>query len=290
MALRGKTPELKPNRLRALIYGNKGVGKTHFTCSIPDVYYIDTEGAGHYKKFVDMLKVNGGSIVEINDLEEIIKEVKDLISTKHTYKTLVIDSISVPCAHLAVLEAERLVKKAPHTEGTEFGANLAKVKRLTFHIGILLSRLDMNVIVTAHEKPKYFKNEEVGKDADVNEKMSYCLGSVFQLRLQGQSRKLFVEKTRYSEMKTGDLIDFDDGYGEIKKRFGEEVFLRDSVPEILASKEQILKLRNIMEEFNYPDEKKQKWLSTYKINSFDEMPSATIDKCIKFFESKVKES
>lgn len=163
MALRAKPPVLEPNRFRALIYGNTGVGKTHFVASMPNVYYIDTEGMSKYKKFVDMLKENKSFLIQLFDLQEIINEVKELISVKHDYKTLVIDSISIPCAHLANLEVDRLVKKTPSSEGTEFGANLAKVKRLIFQLGILLSRLDMNVIVTAHEKTKYEKSIEIGK-------------------------------------------------------------------------------------------------------------------------------
>src|SRR6185312_13084296 len=130
MVLRAKKPELQPNRFRGLIYGDKGVGKTHFVLSMPSVYYIDTEGASKYKRFVEMLNQNNSDVVEIFDLQEIINEVKELLTIKHNYKTLVIDSISVPCAHLANLEVDRLTKKAPGTEGTEFGANLAKVKRL----------------------------------------------------------------------------------------------------------------------------------------------------------------
>src|SRR5205814_1089199 len=99
--------------------------------------------------------------------------------------------------------------KASGKEGTEFGANKAKSKRLTFHLGMLLSRLDMNVIVTTHEKTKYLKGEEVGKDSDVNDKMGYSLGTILQLRIQANQRKAFIEKSRYKELKNRDMIDFD---------------------------------------------------------------------------------
>jgi hypothetical protein len=288
MALRAKKPTLEPNRFRALIYGNKGVGKTHFTVSIPSVYYIDTEGALKYKRFVEMLVENKSDSIALYELEEIIKEVKDLISTKHNYKTLVIDSISFPYNLLSHLEVERLTKKSPNTEGTEFGANMAKAKRLTFHLGMLLTRLDMNVIVTAHEKTKYQKGEEIGKEPDVNEKMGYALGTQIHLRLQGKSIKAFIEKSRYSELKNQELIDFDNGYETIKKLFGEEVFLREAIKEELASEDQIKEARRLQELLNFPEESLQKWLISKHSHSLDEVNASDIEKLIEFFNSKIK--
>ncbi len=175
MALRAKKPVFKQARFKALVYSEPGVGKTHFCCSFPDSYYIDTENLEDYEHFVEMLEKNNSEHVRLNELTDIIKEVKELLSTKHNYKTLIIDSLSFPNGALAALEAERLHNKAPSTEGTEFGANVAKGKRLTFQLGILLSRLDMNVIVTAHQKPKYVKMEQVGDTFDVNDKMLFAL-------------------------------------------------------------------------------------------------------------------
>ena len=288
MALRAKPPTLEPNRIRALIYGNKGVGKTHFAVSIPNVYYIDTEGSLKYKRFVEKLTENNSSSIALYELEEIIREVKELISVKHDYKTVVIDSISFPYNLLSHLEVERLTKKSPNTEGTEFGANMAKAKRLTFHLGMLLTRLDMNVIVTAHEKTKYQKGEEIGKEPDVNEKMGYALGTQIHLRIQGKSIKAFIEKSRYHELKNQELIDFDDGYETIKKLFGEEVFLRESTTEELASEEQITEVKRLQVLLNYSEESLQKWMINKKSQTIEEVNSKDILKLIEHFKSKIQ--
>lgn len=286
--LRAKPPVLEPNRFRALIYGDKGVGKTHFACSIPSVYYIDTEGVLKYEKFVDMLKKNKSFAIDLPELGEIINEVKALLTLKHDYKTLVIDSMTFPYALLANMEAERLVLKAPHTEGTEFGANLAKAKRLTFHLGMLLTRLDMNVIVTAHEKTKYEDNKEVGKVADINEKMGYALGTILHLRLAAESKKAFVEKTRYSELQSREILDFTDGYETIKTRFGEEIFLRESIVEQLATEEQIKEIRRLIDVLKTPEEVVNKWLIAAKSQTLEEMEAKKIQACIDSLQSKIK--
>ena len=279
MALRAKKAEIKEARLKTLLYADKGVGKTHFCCSFPETYYIDTEGLEDYPHLVGMLHKNGGEIVYLNEITEIIKEVQTLLSVQHQFKTLVIDSISFPYAWLAQTEADRLAKKSGG-EGTEFGANLAKAKRLTFQLGILLSRLDMNVIVVAHEKAKFIDNKDAGKTFDVNDKLAYSLGAVWNMRLQGKSRKLFVEKSRYSELVTGDMIDFDEGYTTIKGLFGESIFVREVKIEKLATPEQIKELNRLIELLNIPEEKVNKLLANAKASSMEEMNESFAQKAI----------
>lgn len=288
MALRAKKPEVNEPRLKALLYADKGVGKTHFCCSFPDCYYIDTEGLEDYPQFVDMIRTNNGDLIYLTDLHEIIKETKELLSVKHNYKTVIIDSISFPYGWLAQIEAERLVQKSPNTEGTEFGANLAKAKRLTFQLGMLLSRLDMNVIVVAHEKSKFVDNKDAGKVFDINEKMAYSLGSVLNMRLYGKTRKLFVEKSRYTQLKTGETLDFDDGYNVIESLFGKEIFTRESKAVELATKEQIKEITRLIELLKVPEETVQKWKMGAKTESFDTMEREKIQKWIEYLTSKLK--
>jgi hypothetical protein len=280
MALRAKKPEVKEARLKVLLYADKGAGKTHFCCSFPETYYVDTEGLEDYPHLVGMLEKNGGDIVYLNEITEIIKEVETLLSTKHKYKTLVIDSISFPYAWLAQAEAERLAKKSPATEGTEFGANLAKAKRLTFQLGILLSRLDMNVIVVAHERAKFIDNKDAGKTFDVNDKLAYSLGAVWNLRLQGKIRKLFIEKSRYSELTTGEYIDFDEGYEKIKNLFGENIFVREVKVEKLITDEQIKELNRLVALLNIGEDKLTKLLTNAKASSIEQMSEEFAKKAI----------
>jgi len=281
MALRAKKPEVKEARLKALLYADKGAGKTHFCCSIPETYYIDTEGLEDYPHLVGMLEKNGGDIVYLNELTDIIKEVESLLSTKHKYKTVVIDSISFPYAWLAQAESERLAKKSKgDSEGTEFGANLAKAKRLVFQLGILLSRLDMNVFVIAHEKVKFLDNKDAGKTFDINDKLAYSLGAVWNLRLQGKARKLFVEKSRYSELVTGDYVDFDQGYEVIKTLFGENIFVREVKNEKLITEQQIIEFNRLTALLNIQEDKIAKLLTNAKASSIEQMSEEFAQKAI----------
>ena len=288
MGLRAKKPKItdKP-RLKALVYAGAGVGKTHFCCSFPDAYYIDTEGLEDFPQFVKMLHDRNSDLVYLTELTDIISEVKELISVKHNYKTLIIDSISFPYGWLSQMEAERLQRKSPNTEGTEFGANIAKAKRLTYQLGILLSMLDMNVVVVSHEKVKYSEGEEVGKTYDITDKMAYALGSVWHLRLQGKNRKLFIEKSRYSELKTNESMEFDDGYITIKNLFGEDIFTRESKIIELASNDQIIQFNKLSKLFNITDEQIQVRLRSEKAESLESVSKETMDKWINKLNQKI---
>lgn len=288
MKLRARKPEVKEARLQTLIYSGEGVGKTHFCCSFPDTYYIDTEGLDKYPHLVKMLKDNGGDMVYLTELSDIIDEVKALLSTKHNYKTLVIDSISFPYGWLSQMEADRLSKKGAGSEGTEFGANLAKAKRLTFQLGILLSRLDMNVIVTAHEKVKYEKGVEIGSTYDITDKMAYAIGAVWNLKQIGKSRKLFIKKSRYPLMQAGDTLDFDDGYEVIKSIFGEIIFKREAKIEELATKDQIDRFIHFKNLLHLTDEEVNKMLTTGKATALEELTKDYMQKVINRCEQKLQ--
>lgn len=288
MALKARKPKItdKP-RLKALVYSGAGVGKTHFCCSFPDAYYIDTEGLEDFPQFVKMLHDRNSDLVYLTELTDIINEVKELISSKHNYKTLIIDSISFPYGWLSQMEAERLQRKSPNTEGTEFGANMAKAKRLTYQLGILLSMIDMNVIVVSHEKVKYAAGEEIGKTYDITDKMAYSLGSVWHLRLQGKNRKLFIEKSRYEELKTNESIDFNEGYECIKNLFGEDIFKRESKIIELSTPEQIMQFNKLSGLLGVTDEQIQLRLRSAKAESLESLPKETMEIWITKLNQKI---
>lgn len=288
MTLRAKRPVVtdKP-RFKAFIYASPGAGKTHFCCSFPETYYIDTEGLEDFPQFVNMLHDNKSDLIYLTELTEIINEVKSLLSVKHNYKTLVIDSISFPYGWLTQMEAERLQKKSPHTEGTEFGVNKAKAIRLAYQLGILLSMLDMNVLVISHEKVKYANGEEIGKTFDVTDKIAYALGAVMHMRLQGKQRKLLIEKSRYTELKTNDLIDFENGYDFIKNIFGEDVFVRDSKPVELSTKEQIQNFNRLSNILGYTEEQIQTKLRYQKAESLETVQKDVMEKWINILNDKI---
>ena len=83
MALRGVKPETIQKRLKALFYGSAGVGKTTAAINFPKPYLIDTEKGATNDQYVNILKNNGGVVFQTSDFDELIKEVKSLLTEKH---------------------------------------------------------------------------------------------------------------------------------------------------------------------------------------------------------------
>lgn len=288
-ALKAKKPVIKEERFKAVIYANRGVGKTHFCCSFPNTYFIDTEGVEAHPHFVEMLINNGSDIARINELSDLINEVKILLSTKHEYKTLVIDSITFPFHLLANMEAERLAKKSKDgSEGTEYGANMAKAKRLVFELGMLLSRVDMNVLVTSHEKVKYEKGVEIGKAADVNDKLEYALGSVINLRRQGKKVKAFIDKSRYTKLPTGEAIDFDEGYFMLRDLMGKEIFEKASLNENLATAQQLDEVKTLIANLSVPEEWLNKRIAACRASTLEQLTEKDMQDLIDLMLERIK--
>lgn len=285
--LRAKKPLVSEARFKAVVYANRGVGKTHFCCSFPDSYYIDSEGLSSYPHFIKMLNDNNSDIVSLHDLTEIIKEVNALLFTKHHYKTLIIDSLTFPAHLLSNMEADRLSKNGK-TDGSDYGRNLAKSKRLTFELGMLLCRLDMNCIVVCHEKTRFQNGEEVGKTSDANEKIEYSLGTVINLRRTGNHVRAFIEKSRYPELKANELIEFSNGYEIISSRLGKNVFERVVIPEELATQEQLSEFKRLTHALNVSEDIQIKWKINERSSSIEQMKKDSIQKYIDAMTKKTQ--
>src|SRR5260370_924727 len=100
MALKFKKPEIKQQRLKAMFYGEMGTGKSTCASQFPKTAYIDTEDTTSKKRYADLINKNNGAVLATGDFDEILQQVKELMSTRHDFKTLVIDSLTIPYENL----------------------------------------------------------------------------------------------------------------------------------------------------------------------------------------------
>src|ERR1041385_376185 len=140
MALRAVQPKAVEKRLKALFYGAAGVGKSTAAASFPRPYFIDTERGIENDQYVKLLQQTGGAVFQTSDFDELMKEVKALLTESHEYKTLVIDPLTTLY--------NDLLDKSALKNGTEFGRHYAEANKQMKHLLNLLLRLDMNVIIT----------------------------------------------------------------------------------------------------------------------------------------------
>jgi len=279
MALKAKKPSIIEQRLKCLFYGASGVGKTVAACQFPKPYIIDTEGSTNKPQYVRLIEKSEGAVLMTIDFDELIEQVKDLLTTEHEYKTLVIDSLT--------LLYNDLLEKAEKKVGSEFGRHYGEANKRMKQLLNLLFRLDMNVIITSHSKNEYGQNLAVlGQTFDCYKKLDYLFDLVFEIQKRGSDRVGLVKKTRIEGFPDMDCFKF--SYDEIAERYGREILERDAVAQEIATKEQVTEINRLIDLIKVPAEIYQKWLDKGSSERWEEMPRDAIQKCIDHLKSKIK--
>src|SRR5207253_10921270 len=90
--LRASRPQAVNKRLKLFMFGPAGVGKTTAAIQFPNSYIIDCErGTENYDKLV---RESNSVVYQTTDVQEVIAEVKSLLTEPHEFRTLVIDPIT----------------------------------------------------------------------------------------------------------------------------------------------------------------------------------------------------
>lgn len=289
MALKGKQPQLIEKRLKAFFYGAAGVGKTTCAIQFPKPYLIDTERGAENEQYVETLEKSGGAIFQTTDFDELINEIKSLLTEKHDYKTVIIDPLTTLYNDLLDKSAKTLkeTSKDKDATGTEFGRHYGEANKQMKHLLKLLLRLDMNVIITAHAKNEYSADlKVVGQTYDCYKKLDYLFDLVFEIQKRGKERIGIVKKSRIKNF--GDTEQFPFNYEEIANRYGRYILEREVSNEVLATPEQVIEIKRLVDLLKIPVETTQKWLDKENAEEFEEMQTHQIDKYIKFLQSKIQ--
>lgn len=278
MALKGKKPVVMESRLKVLFYGSAGVGKTMASIKFPAPYIIDTEGSTNKPQYVKSIEKSGGAVLMTVDFDEMVNEVRELLTIQHDYKTLVIDSLT--------LLYNDLLDKAERKVGTEFGRHYGEANKRMKQLLNLLFRLDMNVIITSHSKNEYGQNLAIlGSTFDCYKKLDYLFDLVFEIQKRGKDRIGLIKKSRIESFPDGETFQF--SYNEIAKRYGKDILERDAIAQELAEEAQIKELVRLIELLKVPEEVSQKWLDKACSEKWEEMPKDAIQKCIDYLNSKI---
>ena len=278
MALKAKKPAMIESRLKALFYGAAGVGKTMAAIQFPKPYIIDTEGSTNKPQYVKAIEKVDGAVLMTVDFDEMVNEVRELLTTKHEYKTLVIDSLT--------LLYNDLLEKAERKVGTEFGRHYGEANKRMKQLLNLLFRLDMNVIITSHSKNEYGSNLAVlGQTFDCYKKLDYLFDLVFEIQKRGTHRVGLVKKSRIESFPDSESFPF--SYDEIADRYGRHIIERDAVAQELSSVEQVCEMLRLIDLLKIPSETYQKWLDKASSESWEDMQKDSIQKCIDHLKSKI---
>lgn len=275
----------EPSKPKILIFGKSGVGKTWTSLDFPKVYYIDTEGGADLAHYTDKLERSGGVYFGPDqgslDFITVIEQVQALATEKHEHKTLVIDSITKIFNTEIVKEAERLGDK------NAFGADKKPAIAMMRKLISWLARLDMNVILVAHEKPQWGtdakgERSEVGQTFDAWDKLEYELHLCLNIIKAGDKRIAKVRKSRLLQFPDTSTLPW--SYLDFAERYGKDVIEKKGKQITLANEDQLKELKKLLDVVKIPEGEIDKWFTKANVSKFEEMDSETIAKTINYLK------
>lgn len=296
--LKAKPPEMtEPGKTKGMIFGASGVGKTWFALSFPRPYYLDTEGGADLKHYQQRLKAAGGAYLGPKDgtldFAFVIEEMRTLATEKHEFKTLIIDSITKLYQVCIANEAERLGDK------DAFGASkkpaIANMRRLVNWA----MKLDMNIWFVAHEITEWGQNpttgqrSEIGKVADVWDKLIYELHLTLQAQKRGNSRVALVRKSRLIGFPDGDTLDLCDngedvGYANFAERYGKDYIEAETKPVVLATAEQVAEIKRLLEVVKVSESEIEKVFTKAAVEKWEELTTEQAASTVTWLNKKIK--
>jgi hypothetical protein len=274
--LRARKPEAVVKRLKMFMFGPAGVGKTTAAIQFPNSYIIDAErGTENYDKVVS----GSGSVVfATTDINEVVQEVKSLLTEKHDFRTLVIDPIT-PIFN-------DLLDKCETQVGADFGRHYGAANKTMKRLANLIMNLDMNVIVTAHAKAEYGQNlAKIGYTFDGWKQLDYWFDLVVELGKKGKKRMARVAKTRIETFPDEDVFEW--SYDAIKKRYDASILEREAQQVALATSDQVREIKELLHVVRLPEGLVDKWLSKAQVDTFEDMPAETLNKCIDYVKNRL---
>lgn len=289
MSLRATKPEkARPSKPKILIYGAPGVGKTWASLDFPGVYYIDTEGGANLPHYIDKLRKSGGVYLGPNDgacdFATVTDEIKELATTRHKFRTLVIDSYSKLFNTQLSIDLEKMEKKGKDISEGTYGAEKRGAIQWTRRWLRWFTELDMNVVLICHERDLWADGKSVGKTYDGWDKLAYELHLALQITKVGPARRARITKTRIEAFPDGETFDW--SYQNFADRFGHEVIEAEAQAVALATPEQVEKYNELLDIVRLPDKVRDKWADAGDDPA--DMTTADLQKRIEWLQGQLK--
>ena len=277
-----------PSKPKMLIFGKPGVGKTWQALDFPSCFYVDTEGGADLAHYTDKLERSGGVYLGPEqgslDFATVLEQVQALATEKHEFRTLVIDSISKLYTLEITREGERLGDK------NAFGADKKPAVAYMRRLVSWLVRLDMNVILIAHEKEVWGIDDKgnravTGVSFDCWDKLEYELHLALNIQKRGQSRIARVTKSRLQGFPDGETFTWT--YDTFADRYGRDVIEKAAAPVAVATPEQVAELNRLLEVVKMPDGWLAAVLTRANVERLDDMDADKVEKLITVVKEKL---
>ncbi len=201
-------------KLKILIYGDSGSGKTHFALTFPNCAVIDTEGSTEL--FEDRFDFDVLRTADYRTIMQALNQIED----GGKYETVVIDPITIiwqVLTEAGQMMAERRAARynKPADDASMTPRDWGILKRRMNAVYHKLSNMPCNVIVCARLKDLVEKRGsdfiKTGEKPDGEKNIKYIFDIIIKLEMRGSRRFARIEKDRSGRLGTKDIenISFD---------------------------------------------------------------------------------
>lgn len=290
--LKGRKPELiAPPKIKMCVYGSYKTWKTRFSLQWPAIYFIDVEAGAKLPLYKQDLIKNGaiyfGPEDGAQDFGLVLAEVRNLLTTKHDRKTLVIDSVSELEGISIAKEEERLddAKKE-----AKFGAQKKPAIKNMRRLFNYIRTIDMNVVLLAHKRDQW---EGVGDERKVTgttfdgwDKIGYKIDLLCESKLVDNQGQMVVKGSRYEAFPIGRTIPMD--YAAFSQMYGKEIIEKPAVPLVPATPEQTAEIVRLVTLLKISEEEVDKWLTKAEAEEIEDLSKEHAERLLSLLNDKVK--
>jgi energy-coupling factor transporter ATP-binding protein EcfA2 len=279
-----KPPE-KQKRAIVLLTGESGTGKSFFIACLKHALIYDIDIGGGLAEYDERIERNQSERIPASSYLEILDDLKQ----RHRKGDLK-DRITVAIDHVSALQQEANLRHNPTGE-SDYGRANARATSEWRAIREFCKSQDFNLVCVAHVKPKFENNVQSGTQPDGAKNIEGDMGIVLQLRRANSypSNALVMKWRR----------DPEDSRGKVPQSFpltlesfckieGSGALDRTREPIQLATDEQLAQMEKMLNVVKVPEGDVAKWFKKAGVESFSEMPSETIGKCIAFCQDLLK--
>jgi len=283
MPLRAKKPEVKDKRLKMMVFGDYGVGKTTAAIQFPNSYILDLErGTDQYSKTINK---NGSVVFQTTDAKEIKEECLQLLTTKHNFRTLIIDPMTIMYSSIQDYWSRKFGKAAEEKgkdgELADPGMRYwAKVKAEYKAIQRILFNLDMNVLCIYHQKIEYGPNfSKIGVSFDGMKGDGYFYDPAFRVEASGNDRIAIKIKER-AEIGENQFPDtFPWSYQNFLKYHGKDIIEKVAVPVAMANSALVKEVEKLVDVIKIDSKIIEKWFEKANADTWHDFSQVQLEKC-----------
>lgn len=270
-------------RLKMLIYGDTGTGKTRLSLAFPKPFVIDMEGGSDW--YVDEFDAK---VQHATTPEEILPVLEKLNTSDHEFRTLVIDPITVYWEALQKKWSDIFLERNKGGKGykhdyydlqmRDWGTIKSELKDMFRR----LTSLDMNVIIVAREKALYNQSMSViGRTFDGPKGTDYWADVVVQAVREGDHYTAMVEKDRTNKLPREFPMDIE----VFAKAYGDLLGMK-STPVAPARDEQLDTIVTLCTERDVSSDNFKRALAKYGVEDMHELSERQADDIIAKLEKK----